>query len=113
MKTIPSNISNAELSALVAREHGWTNIHVGYGHPPDFTKNRGFAVVANAIPPFAESLDAVLPLAGDDWSLIRHKDGYEFEIAGSYEKCATSDTASKACCFALLAAHGYTVEDAK
>jgi hypothetical protein len=66
-------------------------------------------------PPYATSLDAVLPLAGKRHFVLQDLPGgrYSAQIqraSGEWDE-AISDTPARVFAFCLLVGHGYTVED--
>jgi hypothetical protein len=123
-QTIRRDISDEELSALVASIHGWKNVRklgpkpwdglIGKS-PLSCYEGEGF----EGVPPYATSLDAVLPLAEKwlvDLSLNPQDlspDRWRCSLYGNFHQHdGFALTATRAVCFALLAAKGVTVEDA-
>lgn len=117
-KTIPADIADAELSALVG-EHCAGFIRAdGLWHSPEFVNPP--RCLSDEIPLFASSVDAVLPLVGryevDAYPL---DDGEESEIPPFVEVCifnphphkASAPTLARAICFCLLKSKGIQITE--
>ncbi len=123
MTPIPSNISNADLSALVAQEHDVAPVNLPCGAVQRdgqwFMHNGPYALPCeNVFPPYAESLDAVLPLITANggtwqrngeggWGIYNRTDKWTW--FGELEHNEQTD--ARKACFCCLLAKGYTVEE--
>lgn len=111
-KTVSQDVSDAELSALVA-EHcaGWKpNLPCGY-----CTNPTGMVMSQASLPPYATSANDVIPLlqqrgTAANISYCSVQCMWFIEIVGHKAswKGAAEDFARSAC-FALLASHGFTI----
>lgn len=124
MKTIQSNVpsighncTDAELRAAVALAHGWKR-KPSYIGDYQWVNEAGHGAW---LPPFATSVDAVLPLLEDramvveisycsigcTWSVTITGHKTQWRHPGASNECL-----ARVICFALLKAHGFTVVDA-
>ena len=121
-KQIPADIADDELSALVAKEHGW------YWDQHEYTTRnlinywpgmwrRKDSDECGDLPKYATSADCVLPLMEVNpkgWGCYRKTANRDYEIAiyGAEVFRATASAFPRACCLALLASKGFTITPA-
>lgn len=128
-KQIPADIADDELSAMVAKEHGWywdqheyttrnlTNYWSGMWRRKDNDE-------CGDLPKYATSADCVLPLMGDrslyGYTINRDNEhGKTWQVILFYNRApiggmaAVSSTLPRAICLALLASKGFTITPAK
>ncbi len=119
MKTIPSNITDDELSALVAEQvAGWKPIPLVSRRSLRsmwvWRDANGEEATEGSVPPYATSIDAVLPLLETNpkgWGCARKVSNRDYKVAiyGPEVFRATASTLARAICLSLLAAKGFTV----
>ncbi len=119
-KHIRSDISDDELSALVATVHGIAPVNLPFGAVKRggrwFLHNGPYALECEKVyPPYSTSLDAVLPLVKADYFILTHNKATWMAqlLVGDFWFTYKDATPARAVCFALLVANGYEVEEVK